>query len=176
MERKVGRPCATPIMALEQTLAKFKNRLFHKGKAVSKRNEVWEEISQVLLQDPLTIRKSAAALYTYVTCNKNGILNVLQEGPLDQSLDTQPDSSLTKVSLDLTGDSNDQNHAVRFDFHVQGKEFDKLLVTRVIKDASKKCGTRTRTRLSKGKSKFFIYILSIDPTCEVVFNLTFLFM
>lgn len=65
--------------------------------------------------------------------------------------------SLTEESLDVTNDS-EQNHAVNFDFNVQGKEFDKILVTTVIKDASKKSGTRTRTRLSKGIFFYTCYL------------------
>lgn len=91
---KLGRPCLTPIDALEETLKKFKHRLFREGKTISKRDEVWEEISRVLQdgQDQqIKIRKSPAALYTYVTCNKNGVLKVLQDDHVDRSLQNKSD-------------------------------------------------------------------------------------
>lgn len=154
---KLGRSCQTPIDILEKTLLQFKHRLIRDGKAISKRNGVWEEISGILEDDQgqqVTIKKSAAALYTYVTCNKNGVLKVLLDNHIERSLlnqDESVESLSSERSMDLTDECTPKSHAVNFEFYVQGREFDKLLITTTIKDKSKKCGTRTRKRLSKGK-------------------------
>lgn len=175
--RGVGRPSVTDIPLLTSVLSKFGDRLFDgEGNVLSRVAPVWIELAEAF-REAITLNNSRSqpklplALYTYVQCNKNGILVKLKPHSFTKDRTSKPNrvvlngnqsnDSVVDSSLDLSDVSNsvrDSEDSFSFITSVQGCDFDKLIETRVIKDNHRRAGTRKRLKLKKGKSNISIMV------------------
>ncbi|CAL1672373.1 unnamed protein product [Lasius platythorax] len=112
---RVGRPEKIDMELLKQKVSQYKDRLITaKGTIVSKLDSVW-----VTLAKEMNYATTPGSLYTYVTCNKSGLKDILirpatpppvienvEETYLSAAADSSANSANTTKSLDVSKAGN----------------------------------------------------------------------
>ena len=134
---KQGRPRKIDRKLIFDTLQKYKKKISpsEDGKLVSKSDKVWKEIAKEIKNI-----KSDAGLYTYVSCNQDGVrkalwMNFENHESSDDPMDDYDRSDLVKDLLEvstLSCNADQSSNAFTFTIHVPASELDKLVETRVV--------------------------------------------